>query len=55
MEIRPLTRKEQLEYHIPFLKSQVEELLMLISQEENELEQINKENLVLERRIENER
>lgn len=53
-EIRELTRKEQLEYHIPFLKEQLVMLLLLIEQEENELKQIN-ENLILERKKENEK
>lgn len=43
MEIRPLTRKEQLEYYVPFLESQMLALQIELDRAKEELENINKE------------
>ena len=43
MEIRPLTRKEQLEYYVSFLESQILALQIELDKAKEELENITKE------------
>lgn len=53
MEIRPLTRKEQLEYYVPFLESQILALQIELDKAKEELKEENKKELILERKISN--
>ena len=46
-EIRPLTREEQLEWYIPFLREQIEAYIQELERAEQEMASINKDNKVL--------
>lgn len=52
-EIRSLTRKEQLEYYVPFLENQILALQIEFDKAKEELEEENKKELILERKKEN--
>lgn len=53
MDIRPLTRKEQLEYYVPFLENQILALQIECDKAKEELEEENQKELILERKKEN--